>query len=62
MWTMCWTDAYGNNHWDRFESVEEVLEICQEVGISPDDDDTIIFMPEADECMTSPYWITHTED
>lgn len=49
MYTVCWTDENGNDCWDRCESRREVAALLIKHRLE-DDEDVLIFTPEADEC------------
>lgn len=48
MYTVCWTEN-GKDCWDRFECRRAVAAFLIEHGLE-DDEDVLIFTPEADEC------------
>ena len=53
MWTVCWVDMDGNDHWDRAENRRDVLEILMENEIDAYDEDVLIFSPDANDCLYS---------
>lgn len=48
MWTVLWTDEYGEDRWKRFET-RDLLEEDDDAGPYLDSPDTIVFPPEAEE-------------
>ena len=50
MFTMCWTDNNGNDRWDRFEDRRSLIAAIIKNHLE-DDEDILIFCPDADECL-----------
>lgn len=50
MYTLCWTDANGNDKWDRFEDRRSLMAAIIKNHLE-DDEDVLIFGPDADDCL-----------
>lgn len=50
MYTVCWTDPDGTDRWERCESRREVAALLMRHGLE-DDDDVLIFGPDADDAL-----------
>lgn len=50
MYTICWTDAAGNDHYERCQSRVEAAELLRKNGIESDPE-ILIFGPDADDCL-----------
>ena len=52
MWTVCWTDSHGDEHFQRCEHQENVMALLIAEQLQ-EDEDVLIFSPEADGCIKS---------
>ena len=53
MYTICWTDNEGLDHWTRAETREEAAQYLTENNLAGDED-VLVFGPEADDCLMDP--------
>lgn len=56
MWTIIWTDVDGREHYERCETKEELFDLVSLNNLM-DDEDTLVFPPEADDLAMSVPWI-----
>lgn len=56
MWTIIWTDADGRDHCERFDYKDDLYKCVSDNNLF-DDEDTMIFPPEADDLMCSAPWM-----
>ena len=52
MWTVCWTDNHGDEHFQRCEHQENVMALLIAEQLQ-EDEDILIFSPAADDCIKS---------
>lgn len=50
MYTLCWTDNNGNDKWDRFEDRRSLMAAITKNHLE-NDEDILIFGPDADDCL-----------
>lgn len=53
MYTICWTNNEGIDHWTRAETREEAAQYLTENNLAGDED-VLVFGPEADDCLMDP--------
>lgn len=52
MYTVCWSDMSGD-HYERCEDRRAVADLLERNGLQ-DDEDVLIFAPDADDCLITP--------
>lgn len=57
MYTVCWSDSKGD-HWERCSSRSEVAALLQKYKLE-DDDEVLIFPPDADDLVITSCDIFH---
>lgn len=50
MYTVCWTDSNGNDHYERCENRAEVAKLLYKHGVE-NDPEVLIFGPDADDYL-----------
>ena len=53
MFTLCYVDTHGKEHWDRFGSREALVKFLARHKLM-EDQEVIIFPPSADDMILSP--------